>query len=153
MKRSLKWKDQDQWKDLDLIPKNQWSCTILFRRYNWTCCRWRCARDWAELCRSSWTGRCARARRWRWASTGMNCIKIGLPGKLILSKRKGLLEVLFSWKLSLRIDFPGRPIFIQLPPGTSPGRPKRRTWSSRTLRGKVCAEASVFRPYHRSNQL
>ena len=28
-------------------------------------------------------------------STGMNCIKIGLPGKLILSKRKGLREVLF----------------------------------------------------------
>ena len=27
---------------------------------------------------------------------GMNCIKIGLPGKLILSKRKGLWEVLFS---------------------------------------------------------
>ena len=24
-----------------------------------------------------------------------NCIKIGLPGKLILSKRKGLREVLF----------------------------------------------------------
>ena len=29
-------------------------------------------------------------------SPGMNCIKIGLPGKLILSKRKGLREVLFS---------------------------------------------------------
>ena len=28
--------------------------------------------------------------------TGMNCIKIGLPGKLILTKRKGLWEVLFS---------------------------------------------------------
>ena len=28
--------------------------------------------------------------------TGTNCIKIGLPGKLILSKRKGLREVLFS---------------------------------------------------------
>ena len=27
---------------------------------------------------------------------GINCIKIGLPGKLILSKRKGLWEVLFS---------------------------------------------------------
>ena len=53
----------------------------------------------------------------RGASQGMNCIKIGLPGKLILSKRKGLREVLFSWKLSPRINFPGRPIFIQLPPG------------------------------------
>ena len=29
-------------------------------------------------------------------SPGTNCIKIGLPGKLILSKRKGLREVLFS---------------------------------------------------------
>ena len=29
---------------------------------------------------------------------GGNCIKIGLPGKRILSKRKGLREVLFSWK-------------------------------------------------------
>ena len=29
-------------------------------------------------------------------SSGMNCIKIGLAGKLILSKRKGLWEVLFS---------------------------------------------------------
>ena len=27
---------------------------------------------------------------------GTNCIKIGLPGKPILRKRKGLLEVLFS---------------------------------------------------------
>ena len=47
---------------------------------------------------------------------GTNCIEIGLPGKLILSKRKGLWEVLFSLKWSLRINFPGRPIFIQLPP-------------------------------------
>ena len=29
-------------------------------------------------------------------SSGMNCIKIDLPGKLILSKRKGLLEVILS---------------------------------------------------------
>ena len=28
--------------------------------------------------------------------SGGNCINIGLPGKSILSKRKGLLEVLFS---------------------------------------------------------
>ena len=32
----------------------------------------------------------------RLATAGGNCIKIGLPGKLILSKRKGLREVLFS---------------------------------------------------------
>ena len=30
------------------------------------------------------------------SSPGTNCIKIGLPGKLILLKRKGLQEVLFS---------------------------------------------------------
>ena len=30
------------------------------------------------------------------ADPGTNCIKIGLPGKLILSKRKGLREVIFS---------------------------------------------------------
>ena len=29
--------------------------------------------------------------------SGTNCIKIGLPGKLILSVIKGLCEVLFSW--------------------------------------------------------
>ena len=29
-------------------------------------------------------------------TAGTNCIKIGLPGKLILSRRKGLPEVLFS---------------------------------------------------------
>ena len=36
---------------------------------------------------------------WTWMDgepTGTNCIKIGLSGKLILSKRKGLLEELFS---------------------------------------------------------
>ena len=36
---------------------------------------------------------------WKWPQrcrTGMNCIKIGLPGKLILRKRKGLREVIFS---------------------------------------------------------
>ena len=38
-----------------------------------------------------------------WCSTeadpsGTNCIKIGLPGKLILSKRKGLWEIIFSRK-------------------------------------------------------
>ena len=36
-------------------------------------------------------GVAARAR-----GAGTNCIKIGLPGKLILSKRKGLREVIFS---------------------------------------------------------
>ena len=30
--------------------------------------------------------------------SGTNCIKIGLRGKLILSKRKGLWEVIFSRK-------------------------------------------------------
>ena len=52
------------------------------------------------------------------AATGTNCIKIGLPGKLILSMIKVCQEVLFS----LRIDFPGRLIFIQLPPEYRRGR-------------------------------
>ena len=30
------------------------------------------------------------------SSTGMKCIKIGLPGNLILSKRKGFREILFA---------------------------------------------------------
>ena len=47
----------------------------------------------------------------------MDCIKIALRGKLTLSKRKGLRDVRFSLKWSLRINFPGRPIFIQLVPG------------------------------------
>ena len=29
-------------------------------------------------------------------ATGTNCTKIGLPGKLILSKREGLWETIFS---------------------------------------------------------
>ena len=46
-----------------------------------------------------------------------NCIKIGLPGKSIL--RDYFQENRTSRRsfLLLRISFPGRPIFIQLPPG------------------------------------
>ena len=33
---------------------------------------------------------------WTRTKTVANCIKLGLPGKLILSKRKGLREVIFS---------------------------------------------------------
>ena len=43
------------------------------------------------------------------------CMKIGFPGKLILGKRKGRLEIIFSCKYHSRIDFPGRMIFIELP--------------------------------------
>ena len=55
----------------------------------------------------------------------MDCIKIGLPGKLILggyfpenvtSRRPFLL---------LRISFPGRPVFIQLPPAAHRRRLRR----------------------------
>ena len=47
----------------------------------------------------------------------MNCIKIGLPGKLI--PRDYFQENMTSQRpfLLLTIIFPGRPIFIQLPPG------------------------------------
>ena len=51
-------------------------------------CAWRPSwRHWS-CCRRCRSPSCA----------GGNCIKIGLPGKLILSKRKDLREVLFSWK-------------------------------------------------------
>ena len=64
--------------------------------------------------------RCRSSSCWRRStSAGTNCIKIFLPGKLILSKRKGLREAIFSWKNYLRINFPGRPIFIQLLPAAS----------------------------------
>ena len=56
---------------------------------------------------------------------GTNCIKICLPGKLILSKRKGLWEVLFFRTYYQRINFPGRPIFIQLPPDRGGVRGRR----------------------------
>ena len=59
-------------------------------------------------------GRHEAGAGWLPRQAGMNCIKIGLPGKLILRKRKGLREVIFS---SPRIDFPGRPFLIQFPPG------------------------------------
>ena len=41
---------------------------------------------------------CAKlvARNVAFEATGKNCIKIGLPGKLILSKKKSLREALFS---------------------------------------------------------
>ena len=38
---------------------------------------------------------------------GGYCRKIGFPGRLILSKGKGLWEIWFSWKYPTRIDFPG----------------------------------------------
>ena len=46
----------------------------------------------------------------------MNCIKMGLPGKSILGDY--FQENMNSQRpfLSWRISFPGRPIFIQLPP-------------------------------------
>ena len=51
------------------------------------------------------------------ASSGMNCIKIGLPGKSILGDY--FQENVTSRRpfLLLRISFPRRPIFIQIIPG------------------------------------
>ena len=61
-----------------------------------------------------------RRRRWGrlvsiWGECSFNftphiggyCRKIGFPGRLILSKGKGLWEIWFSWKYPTRIDFPG----------------------------------------------
>ena len=56
------------------------------------------SREWSETrpmrprARPRHRGRASRRRR----VPGTNCIEIGLPGKLILSKSKGLQEVLFS---------------------------------------------------------
>ena len=70
--------------------------------------RLRCGSTWSRACSS----RCCSSS----SSPGMNCIKIGLPGKSILwdyfqenrtSQRPFLL---------LRISFPGRPFFIQFIP-------------------------------------
>ena len=62
-------------------------------------------------------------RDWGWKHekgveelAGMNCLKIVLPGKSILGdyfQENGTSRIPF---LLLRISFPGRPIFIQLPP-------------------------------------
>ena len=49
----------------------------------------------------------------------MNCVKIGLPGKLIIGdyfQENRTSRIPF---LLLRISFPGRPIFIQFVPGFS----------------------------------
>ena len=43
--------------------------------------------------------------------SGVNCIKIGLPGKLILSKRKGLLEVKYLYSLYSLENSLGESIF------------------------------------------
>ena len=50
------------------------------------------------------------------AASGTNCIKIGLPGKSILRDYSQENETSRRPVLLLRISFPGRPIFIQLPP-------------------------------------
>ena len=47
-------------------------------------------------------------------TTGMNCIKIGLPGKLILSKRKGLLEVIFLMPILSENRFSGKTYFYTI---------------------------------------
>ena len=66
---------------------------------------------------------------------GGNCIKIGLPGKLILGDYFQENRTSRRPFLLLRIRFPGRPIFIQLPPGsssTTAGTPWRGATTSTT---------------------
>ena len=59
---------------------------------------------------------------------GTNCTKIGLPGKLILGNY--FQENMTSQRpfLLLKISFPGRPIFIQLPPGHHDHRAELALW-------------------------
>ena len=52
---------------------------------------------------------------------GTNCIKLGLPGKSILGDYFQENVTTRRPFLLLRISFPGRPIFIQLPPGNCSG--------------------------------
>ena len=99
---------------------------------------------------------------------GTNCIKIGLPGKFILSDYLQENRTFRRPFPLLRISFPGRPIFIQLPPAgrrdpprqqpetkprscssrsqptPRPSRPLSRHWSttesstSRACRARTC---------------
>ena len=57
-------------------------------------------------------------------SPGMNCIKIGLPGKSVLGDYFQENRTSRRPFLLLRISFPGRPIFIQLPPDNDGGPAK-----------------------------
>ena len=66
------------------------------------------------------------------ASSGMNCIKIGLPGKSILGDYFQENKTFQRPFLLLRISFPGRPIFKQLPSGP------RRPWTSTTRTSTTC---------------
>ena len=50
--------------------------------------------------------------------TGTNCIKVGLPGKRILSKRKGLRKSPILLITVSENRFSGKTYFIQLPPAS-----------------------------------
>ena len=80
-------------------------------------------------------GTCRRRRATM--RTGTNCIKIGLPGKSI--HRDYFQESMTSQRpfLLLKISFPGRPIFIQLPPGATASSSRIPTWSSSRRRGTL----------------
>ena len=72
---------------------------------------------------------------------GMNCIKIGLPGKLILSKRKGLWESPILLKIVSENRFSGRTYFIQLVPGR--GRRGRRGRTGSGWTGRASCDLSI----------
>ena len=60
-----------------------------------------CSKHGSRSLDAMWLKASAKGREWIAAElaekeSGTNCIEIALPGKLILSKRKGLREVLFS---------------------------------------------------------
>ena len=62
-------------------------------------------------------------------TAGVNCIKIGLPGKSILGDYFQENRTSRRPFLLLRFDFPGRPIFIQFVPASPTSVPKLGRWS------------------------
>ena len=67
---------------------------------------------------------CRRSSRWppRWRRWRQFCVKVGLPGKSILGDYFQDNRTSRRPFLSVRISFPGRPIFIQFVPGPAAER-------------------------------
>ena len=97
---------------------------------------WPRSRGWLRRGGGSWRRRpraaeSPRSRSRCRSQAGANCIRIGLPGKLILGDY--FQENRSSGRpfLLLRISFPGRPIFIQFIPGEEGRGDYRSIWCRR----------------------